>query len=236
MRFSKRLRAIYDLVRPGDRVADIGTDHGYVPLMLYENRVSEQVIMCDISAGSLDKAVQNFMDRGIDMDERDFRLGDGLNEIEKGEVDTVIIAGLGGSLIVGILNSDMAKTRSFGRYILQPRNNSGELRYFLYTNGFDITREILVGEGKFVCEVISASPSSEVGREALYPSDDIRWKYPEIFADCDRRMLEKRLRWKFGSIDEEIENLGNSRTDNSARIELLRKDKEYLETLLTAKA
>lgn len=232
MRFSKRLQAICDMVRQGESVADIGTDHGYVPLMLYEKGISGRVIMCDISESSLDKARGNFRDHDVEPDESDFRLGDGIDELGNGEVDDIIIAGLGGNLIVGILDADMTKTRSFKKYILQPRNNSGELRHFLFTHGFDIVDEVLVGEGKFVCEIIAAVTSPETVRAESYPADDIRWKYPETFVMCDRKLLAKRLDWKFGSIDEGIRSLRRSRDDNSEKIERLKKEKSYLEELL----
>ena len=233
MRFSKRLQAICSMVSPGESIADIGTDHGYVPLALYEKGTAGRVIMCDISRGSLDKAIGNFHEHGTDMDPDDFRLADGLCGLADGEVDVVIIAGMGGSLIASLLDADISRTRSFGKFILQPRNNSGELRYFLFTHGFDITAEVLAGEGKFVCEVISAVPVSGIySRLPMYPENDIRWKYPPTFSECDFQLLSRRLDWKLGSIDEEITNLRSAKTDSSERIAGLRSDREYLTELL----
>ena len=139
MKISDRIKAICDAVTSGETIADIGTDHAYVPLILYKNNVSPHVIMCDISADSLSKAKKSFTDAEIDMPESSFRVGDGIDVIEKGEVDALIIAGLGGVTIVDILSNDIDKLQSFKKLILQPRNNSGPLRSFLYRYGFDIT-------------------------------------------------------------------------------------------------
>ena len=129
MRISKRLEALYEAVNPGESVADIGTDHGYVPILLLQNGISEKVILSDISTGSLAKAEENFRQMGIEIPETCFRIGDGLSSIEPGEVDALIIGGLGGRTIRQILADDPEKTATYRKLILQPRNNSGELRY-----------------------------------------------------------------------------------------------------------
>ena len=145
MRLSKRIYALADSVNQGDSVADIGTDHGYVPMLLMRDGKSPRVIMSDISEGSLTKARETFelaklMDK---VDASDFRIGDGLETVRKGEVDEIIIGGLGGHTIAGILDADTDKSRSFKRLVLQPRKHSGSLRYYLYTHGWDIESERL---------------------------------------------------------------------------------------------
>lgn len=85
MKISDRIKAICDAVTSGETIADIGTDHAYVPLILYKNNVSPHVIMCDISADSLSKAKKSFTDAEIDMPESSFRVGDGIDVIEKGK-------------------------------------------------------------------------------------------------------------------------------------------------------
>jgi tRNA A22 N-methylase len=69
--------------------------------------------------------------------------------------------------------------------VLQPRKHSGTLRYYLYTHGWDVENELLAEEGKFACEIITAVPSCQERREALWPEDDIRWKYPERLTEAD---------------------------------------------------
>ena len=230
MRLSKRIYALADAVNQGDSVADIGTDHGYVPMLLMRDGKSPRVIMSDISEGSLAKAKETFeLTRLSDkVDSTDFRTGDGLETIGSGEVDEIIIGGLGGHTIVQILNADMDKSKSFRRLVLQPRKHSGSLRHYLYTHGWDIESEILAEEGKFACEIITAVPLPESSREAPYPEDDIRWKYPEIITRADANLAGKRIKWKISSINEEIGNLKKSGKDHDELIEKLSRDLEYL--------
>ena len=232
MRISKRLYKITQKVSQDETVADIGTDHGYAPMLLIRDGISPHVIMSDISEGSLAKAVETFRICGLDADKDCFRIGDGLNTVEPGEVDTVIIAGLGGFTIIDILSSDLEKSRSFQKLVLQPRKHSGHLRYYLYTKGWDIIDEDLAPEGKFVCEIITAVPSEKTFREALYPEDDIRWKYPPELIKADPELAKKRISWKIGSIDEQIENLKNSSSDTEVLIGKLQKDKAYLQSII----
>lgn len=231
MRINERITALCRSVEKGASAADIGTDHGYVPLLLYRDGVSPFVIMCDISGDSLAKARESFELSGIDVPDDWFRVGNGLEPLDKGEVDSVIIAGLGGNTIIDILSGDPAKAESFRRLILQPRNRSGELRHYLYTHGFDIVCEELVAEGKFICEIITAAPSEVAERPEPYGSGDIRWLYPEAFAECDRELLERRLSWKFSSIARELESLSLSREDQSEKAEELMRERAYLEEL-----
>ena len=234
MRISRRLYKIAEKVSQGESAADIGTDHGYVPMLLVRNRISPRVIMSDISGGSLAKAIETFELTGLEADPECFRTGDGLETIEAGEVDDVIIAGLGGFTIIEILSNDIDKSQSYRKLILQPRKHSGSLRHFLYTNGWDIIDEDLAPEGKFVCEIITAVPSATgEGRKELYPEDDIRWKYPEEIVKADPELARKRISWKIGSIEEQIESLRRSSADNEKRIRELESDKEYL-TEITA--
>ncbi len=242
MRLSKRIYAIADQVNKGETAADIGTDHGYVPMLLMKNDISPAVIMSDISEGSLAKAIETFTMCGIEVTDSSFRVGDGLQTIGPGETDVVIIAGLGGFTIIDILESDPVKSHSYSRLILQPRKHSGNLRHYLYTHGWDITGEHLAPEGKFVCEIITAVPSedafqftdcdSQALREAPYPEDDISWKYPRAIVEYDRALASKRIGWKIGSISEQIDNLTHSRSDASELISKLTADREYLESLI----
>ena len=240
MKISDRIKAICGAVTSGETIADIGTDHAYVPLILYKNNVSPHVIMCDISADSLSKAKKSFTDAEIDMPESSFRVGDGIDVIEKGEVDALIIAGLGGVTIVDILSNDIDKLQSFKKLILQPRNNSGPLRSFLYRYGFDITDNKLVKEGKFSCEVIVAVRTSIINseyglssaRELPYKDTDIRWRYPEGIINNDASEVSKRLGHAIDNHIEEIENLRRAYIDQSDRIRMLEMELKYLYDLL----
>ena len=214
-------------------MADIGTDHGYVPMLLVRDGISPRVIMSDISEGSLAKARETFRIAGLVAADEDYRIGDGLATIKLAEVDTVIIGGLGGFTIIDILDADISKSRSYKNLVLQPRKHSGELRHYLYTHGWDICEEVLAEEGKFQCEIILARPSGEEARAELYPKDDIRWKYPKDMIASNPELAARRIAWKLGSIEEQLGNLESSSRDNSELINNLNSDRKYLEDLLS---
>ena len=233
MRLSKRIYALAKQVNKGETAADIGTDHGYVPMLLMREGVSPSVIMSDISEGSLAKAVETFRQCGIEVPESAFRTGDGLDTIAPGETDVIIIGGLGGHTITEILDADIEKSRSFSKLVMQPRKHSGYLRYYLYTRGWDIISEQLAPEGKFVCEIITAVPCEGIShREAPYPEEDIRWKYPAEIVDADRELAAKRISWKIDSLTEQIDNLRASKDDMSELIARLTDERQYLTELI----
>ncbi|MDR1135673.1 MAG: class I SAM-dependent methyltransferase [Clostridiales Family XIII bacterium] len=159
LKLTERLEKICSCVSEGERVADIGTDHGFLPIALYERCLAPVIIMTDAVQGPLEKARANIarLAPGVSFD---IRLGDGLEILECGEADAVVVAGMGGLLIRSIISADMKKTLSIKKYIFQPRNASDALRRWLFENGFCVTDEKLAREGRFICEIICASPSA----------------------------------------------------------------------------
>ncbi len=156
MKLSDRLMKIADLVAKGASVADIGTDHGYIPVYLVKNKIANKVIASDVSYDSLKKASSYVKENNLDH-MIDTRLGDGLKVLKAAEVDTVIIAGMGGLLIQDILEKDREITDSITHFILQPMVASRELRQFLYDNGFTIINESLAKETSRFYEIIYAT-------------------------------------------------------------------------------
>ena len=198
IKLSDRLSIIANEIERGETVADIGTDHGFLPIYLWENKISPKVIMADISRGSLDKARTNCLEAHPDM-VFDLRLGDGIKVLENGEVDAVCIAGMGGILMTEILGADLVKTKSLKKFVLQPRNNVGVLRHWLLANGFEITNEQLVREGKYICEILTVVPSETA--EASFEDrgeDAIEYQFPETLADFKNPLtmeyLERHLK------------------------------------------
>lgn len=159
MELSPRLQCMADQIAPGERTADIGTDHGYLPLYLYQSGRSPYVIMGDLSKGSLDKARETFSQAGLSAcDTIHFRQGDGLEILEDGEVDTVVIAGVGALLMEQLLDWDRGKVSTYRKLILQPRNKTCLLRMWLQEAGFAIENERFVMEGKHLCEILTVVP------------------------------------------------------------------------------
>lgn len=140
MRLDGRLQAVCALVRPGVPVADIGTDHGYVPLFLVQSGHSPRAIACDINPAPLEKARLAAAKAGLS-GRVECRLGPGLSPVGPGEVQEVVIAGMGGELIAAIL-APCAWVRSPDvGLVLQPMTKAPALRRFLVENGFSIARE-----------------------------------------------------------------------------------------------
>lgn len=163
IKLNDRLQMIADQLKNEKTMADIGTDHGFLPIFLLQSKRCQRVIMGDISAPSLSKAKENsrryFTGEYINcLEHADFRTGDGLAILGSGEVDAVVIAGMGGKLITEILASDIKHTCSFNKFILQPRIGQGILRKWLCDNGFKIVHEGLVKEGNFIPEIITVLP------------------------------------------------------------------------------
>ncbi len=160
VKLSDRLSTIAGKIHVGETIADIGTDHGLLPIFLYENAISPFVVLIDINKGPLEKAQENIL-RYAKHHSFDLRLGSGLEPLNAGEVDVVVIAGMGGLLMCEILEKDFSKTKTYRKFIFQPRNAPEKLKKWLLLHGFQITDETLVKEGRFFCEIIMAQQAQE---------------------------------------------------------------------------
>ena len=139
-----RLRAIADLVPPGSRLADIGTDHGYIPIdLLLDGRITA-AIATDIGELPLDHARRTAKRCGL-AEGIDFRLGDGLGPLAPGEADVIVIAGMGGDSIADILAAS-PWAREGPLLLLQPMSKAEVLRAFLPENGYRVEAERLAAD------------------------------------------------------------------------------------------
>ncbi|ELC8423512.1 SAM-dependent methyltransferase [Clostridium perfringens] len=149
MELSKRLKRIAEHVDKCESVADIGTDHGYIPIYLVKEGICEKAIASDINKGPIEKAKVNVAFEGVS-NKIKCLLGPGLNPLKVGEVNGVILAGMGGNLTRDILLADMEKVKKYDFIILQPAQNPEVLREFLYKNDYEIIDEDLIkDEGRF---------------------------------------------------------------------------------------
>lgn len=149
MELSKRLKRIAEHVDKCESIADIGTDHGYIPIYLVKEGICEKAIASDINKGPIEKAKVNVTFEGVS-DKVKCLLGAGLNPLKVGEVNGVILAGMGGNLTRDILLADMPKVKKYDFLILQPAQNPEVLREFLYKNNYKILDEDLIkDEGRF---------------------------------------------------------------------------------------
>ncbi|ELC8456601.1 SAM-dependent methyltransferase [Clostridium perfringens] len=149
MELSKRLKRIAEHVDKCESVADIGTDHGYIPIYLVKEGICKKAIASDINKGPIEKAKVNVAFEGVS-NKIKCLLGPGLNPLKVGEVNGVILAGMGGNLTRDILLADMEKVKKYDFIILQPAQNPEVLREFLYKNDYEIIDEDLIkDEGRF---------------------------------------------------------------------------------------
>ena len=230
IKLTPRLKTIADEIEKGETMADIGTDHGFLPLYLWEMGVCPHVIMADISKGSLSKAEENC--RSLHPDTAfDLRLGSGIEVLDTGEVEAVVIAGMGGILMTGILGADIEKSWSFKKLVLQPRNRIGQLRWWLYNNGFCISNEKLVREGKYICEVLTVVPREIAVTGDLGP-DDIEYEFPHKLIDFKNELTEEYLNKKLELEKLILKSMSQGRQEEPARLRRQNYRVEYLEYLL----
>ncbi len=149
---SNRLRVCSTFVRPGDRVADIGCDHGYLGIHLLKENIASFVIAADVNEGPLRSALRNAEKFGV-KGQMSFYLSDGVRNVPR-DFDCMVCAGMGADTMMSILDAaPWLKDKQY-RLILQCQSKRPELREYLYENGFSIVRETLAQDGKFIYPVM----------------------------------------------------------------------------------
>lgn len=150
MELSFRLNKIAEKVTQNSIIADIGTDHAYIPIFLYKNNKIKSAIACDISKGSLQKAKDNIFKHNL-QENIQTRLGNGLEKITiQDNIDTIIIAGMGGMLMIDILKKGYNIVESAKELILQPQKDIDKVREYLHKNNLKIIDdEMLKDDGKY---------------------------------------------------------------------------------------
>ena len=149
MQLSLRLSAIADMVTTGNRLVDVGCDHGYLPVYLIQQKKIPSAIAMDVRKGPLSRAKEHIRQYGLE-EYIQTRLSDGLENLKAGEGDTLVIAGMGGPLMERILTDGQSVRDSFSEMILQPQSDIPHFRRFIQSQGFQIVEEKMVEEeGKF---------------------------------------------------------------------------------------
>jgi len=150
---SSRLLACCAFVKPGDRVADIGCDHGYLSIHLLQTGIASSVIAADVNEGPLSSAIANARKFGVS-ENISFYLSDGFRNVPR-DFDCAVCAGMGADTMMSIIHhsSEWLKSPEY-RLILQCQSKRPELRRWLYDEGFRISRETLAKDGKFVYTVM----------------------------------------------------------------------------------
>ena len=148
MELSKRMQAVADMVLPGGVVADIGCDHAFVSIYLVENQMADRVIASDVRKGPVEIAKRNVAGRNL-QDRIDIRMGDGLSTLSVGEADTIILAGMGGLLMLDILKRQEAVVCGCRQMVLQPQSDVEKVRAYVDEKHYYLASEkMLVDAGK----------------------------------------------------------------------------------------
>ena len=146
---SERLLAVASMVTPGSVVCDVGCDHGYVPIYLVKHHVCPRVIAMDVNEGPLKSAGEHVREAGL-LPYIETRLSDGVEALEPGESDCLIIAGMGGRLMERILTEGRERVAGMREVILQPQSEIAAFRKFLREQGYTLLSENMIFEdGKY---------------------------------------------------------------------------------------
>ncbi|WP_300257168.1 class I SAM-dependent methyltransferase [Clostridium sp.] len=193
MELSKRLKRIAEHVDKCESVADIGTDHGYIPIYLVKEGICEKAIASDINKGPIEKAKINVAFEGVS-DKVKCLLGPGLTPLKIGEVNGVILAGMGGNLTRDILLADMEKVKKYDFIILQPAQNPEVLREFLYKNDYEIIDEDLIkDEGRFY-ELFKVKYNEN--SEKLVLEDELEYEVSSLLREKDHTLFKEFIEEK----------------------------------------
>lgn len=229
---SARLQMLADMVTPGNRVADVGCDHGFLSIYLVQAGISPGGIAMDVRKGPLAAAGEHIRESRLG-GYIETRLSDGLAALESGEVDTVVCAGMGGRLMERILTEGAAKAALLTELILQPQSEIPEFRCFLRKAGYEITDESIVYDGGKYYFAMKAVPRDDLlfanqqkERDQLYD------KFGEKLLSKQHPVLEQYLLWQENTVATLVHQL---ETENSERAKLrISQVRSELEDIRTA--
>lgn len=199
MKLNDRLAEIAKKIPKCSILADIGTDHGYIPIYALENGLCSKALAADLREGPLKMAYANIkknnMEKSIEL-----RLGNGLEPILLSECDVVVIAGMGGNLIKDILAASSEKARAASLLLLQPNNAVDSLRKWLNENGFEITDESLASDAGKLYNVLNAKWTGKIVK-----GDSFSYYIGGKLLERKQPLLERYLNKKLRELDVIIE-------------------------------
>ena len=199
---SKRLQAVADLVTVRECVADIGTDHAYIPIYLTEHKKVKKAFAI--------RAEEHVREAGL-KEQIKMRRSNGLEKLSPGEVEAVIIAGMGGGLVMRILTEGQAVAETLQECILQPQSEIAKVREFLLQNGYQIVQEEMVlDEGKYY-PMMRVVPSKESEREKW---DETQLRYGKLLLEMRHPILEQYLKREEQLKAEILEKLDHQRGEH----------------------
>ena len=172
MQISKRLEAVASFVEQGSVIADVGCDHGYIPIYLYQKGMIPKAIAMDVNKGPLERAEIHIREYGLG-EYITTRLSDGVRALKPNEADAVVIAGMGGALMEKIIEEGEETLNSVSYLILQPQSELAHFRRFLHQKGYCIEQEKMVLEdGKYYPMIkVRYVPETKARRQSVAEHD-----------------------------------------------------------------
>lgn len=221
-----RLEEIIKLVEKNSIVADIGTDHGIVPYELVKSAKAKKVIASDISEKSLDK-LREKLDYLDEPEKIVLNVSDGLDNLNEYQVDTIIISGMGGNLIVDILNKNLDIAKSANCLILGANNSLALLRRFLHENSFEIIEEVDLFENDKYYQIIKA----KVGKQLFV--NEYEYEFGKYLIDNKSEYLKKYINKQIENKNNILSNLSDKNSDSvKSAIENINVEVNELEKVL----
>lgn len=191
MKLSKRLERVAGMVTEGNRLADIGTDHAYIPIYLCEEKRIPSAIAMDIGSGPLSRAREHVQNAGLS-EYIELRLSNGMEKLKPGEADTLLLSGMGGLLMERILGADDEILFSVKELVLQPQSDVTDLRQWLHMKGWQIVCEdIVLDAGKYypMMKAVQGPYISYTIEEYYYGRMELQQSLPVL-----EKYIEKELR------------------------------------------
>ena len=220
---SKRLQRVADSVTEGSRLADVGTDHGYIPIYLVGRGICPAAFASDVNRGPLERAALHVKEAGLE-DKIALRLGSGLKALDVSEIDSIVMAGMGGELICQILRDSPEFMEAGKELVLQPQSEIFKVRRLLHGNGYRIEGEWnLLEEGKYYV-IIKALP----GNERYVHAGD--YEYGHLLIQKKDPLLADHLRRQLKKKNDIFKRL--SEVDHRDRIQELKEETRELERIL----
>lgn len=221
IQISERLQHAAAMVTPGNRLADVGTDHGYVPIYLIQKGIIPNAIAMDINAGPLERAKEHIEQYGLG-GYIQTRQSDGVAALQPQEADSILIAGMGGGLVMHILTDGKNVCTQAKELILQPQSELERVRRFLDESGYVVDEEDMVlEEGKFY-------PMMRVHYEKEHAAcvDELSYLYGKKLLNSQNKVLLQYLQQEKRVYDGIRQNL--VKMDDSPKIKTRLKEVEQI--------
>lgn len=215
IKISERLQVAASMICEGNRLADVGTDHGYVPIYLLQQKRIPSAIAMDINLGPLERAKEHI--RLYQLEEYiQTRLSDGVEALLPGEADSILIAGMGGGLIIHILEDGEAICQEASELILQPQSELCRVRKFLDEHGYVVdAEEMVLEEGKYYPMMRVHYDANACGQ--LTEKKQVAYQYGEKLLAMRHPVLQQYLHWEKEIQEQILHKLkGQSQTEQIA--------------------